>query len=103
VIGHSAERDARLYTVGGLYASPSGRTWEFRLRGGELNRGALSVPLPGNTITPVAADLWNAEARLTGAFAKLRYEFGVGVDRLEPVGADADVSARAFLSISAPW
>jgi hypothetical protein len=103
VIGHAADRDARVYTLGGLYADAAGRTWEFRLRGGELNRGAVGVALPSHTITPVAADLWNAEARLTGTVAKLRYSLGVGIDRLEPVGEDSDVNARAFLSISAPW
>ncbi|MCZ8132983.1 MAG: hypothetical protein O9284_17060 [Steroidobacteraceae bacterium] len=103
VIGHSAERDARLYALGGLYADSHGRTWEIRLRGGELNRGATAALSPSNTIAPLATDLWSAEARLTGALAGLRYRFGIGIDRMGAVGSYTDVSARAFVSISAPW
>jgi hypothetical protein len=103
VIGHSAERDARVYTVGGLYASPSGRTWEFRARHADLNRGAVGFESPSNTVATTATDLWNAEVRVSGRFQSVSYEIGFGVDRLDPGGASAEFNGRAFVSISAPW
>jgi hypothetical protein len=103
VIGHSVERDARLYTVGGLYADTRGRTWELRLRTGELNRGATQGNLANNTVSPVKADLWNAEAKVTGRWKRFTYDFGVGTEYRDRIDRDPTIVGRAFLNVSAPW
>jgi hypothetical protein len=104
VIGHSAERDARLYTLGGLYADTNGRTWELRLRKADLNRGAVGAALPSNTVLPVAGELWNAEAKVSGMLHGFSYDFGVGVDRLDRVDrTSTTVEGRAFLNVGRPW
>jgi hypothetical protein len=104
VIGHSAERDARVYTLGGLYAAANGGTWEARVRKAELNRGATAVASPSNTVSPVAADLWNVEVSYTGRWQGLTFQAGVGGDRLDRVDRDeAGTSGRAFVQVTKPW
>lgn len=104
VIGHSVERDARLFTLGALYADAAGRTWEVRVRKAELNRGAIGVTRPTNTVVPVAADLWNAEAKLTGTWSGFVYDVGVGIDRLDRVDRTSrNAAGRAFVSVARAW
>lgn len=102
VLGHPADRDARLYTLGGTYAEAGGRSWELRIRRGELNRGGITSPTYGGP--SVASDLDNVEVRVTGSFAqRFDYSLGLGYDRLRPTNASSTSSGRAFLSVSAPW
>jgi hypothetical protein len=103
VIGHSMEADARLYTLGGLYARADGRTLEWRVRYAELNRGAVDFPRPTNTVTPFALDLWNVELRLTGRWHGFDVGVGIGADYREPVDRDSSTVGRAFLQIQKPW
>lgn len=103
VIGHPADRDSRIATLGGLYVDGASRTWEARLRRAELNRGATASPSPSHTVVPVATDLWNAELRVEGAWRTVRYGLGVGVDWSEPVGGDDEWDGRAMLHVTAPW
>jgi len=100
VLGHSLQGDGRLFTIGGLYVDPEDRTWEFRLRKGKLNRFSASTL---NTLTPVAANLWNAEAKVDARFRGITYSLGVGGDRVEPDGGERTLSMRAFLNLTAPW
>jgi hypothetical protein len=103
VIGHAADRDARLVTLGGLYADAQGRTWEVRIRGGKLNRGAVAGPGPFHSVADVATDLYNTEARVTGRAGAFSYAVGVGLDHLDSVQESGKVDARAFVTVSAPW
>jgi capsule assembly protein Wzi len=100
VIGDSLQGDGRLLTVGGLFNDGRARTWELRIRRGTLNRGSASVL---NTLSPVAADLWNVETKLDGHWQKFVYSLGVGADRLSPDQGRPKTSGRIFLSLSAPW
>ena len=89
-----------MLTLGGLYLDAGQRTWELRVRKAVINRAGLSVL---NTLSPVRADLWNAEAKLDGRWGRLNYSLGVGADRLEPVGGERKLTGRVFLNLSAPW
>lgn len=101
VMGHSVDRDAQLYTLGGLYIDTAGRSWEVRVRKGTLNRGSVATPTYAGPV--VESDLTNAEAKVDGTWKGFTYSVGVGIDRLEPVNGDRTTSGRAFVSISAPW
>ncbi len=100
VIGDSIQGDGRMLTLGGLFLDSQQHTWEMRLRKGIVNRGGVSVL---NTISPVAADVWDAELKLDGTWKGLTFNVGVGADRLEPLAGGTTTVARAFLSVSAPW
>jgi hypothetical protein len=101
VIGDSLQGDGRLLTLGGLYLDGSNRSWELRLRKGQLNRDSASVL---NTLTPVATDLWNVEGKVDGSWHGFVFSVGVGADRLSPVqGTQTTTNGRVFLSVSAPW
>jgi len=99
-IGDSLQGDGRMLTLGGLYIDVHERTWEMRVRKARLNRAGLSYL---NTLSPVAADLWNFETKVDGHLSGLTYSLGVGADRLSPVAGPRRTSGRVFLTLSAPW
>lgn len=100
VIGDSLQGDGRMLTVGGLYIDSHERIWEMRVRKARLNRAGLSYL---NTLSPVAADLWNFETKVDGHLSGLTYSFGVGADRLSPADGQRRTSGRVFLTLSAAW
>jgi hypothetical protein len=100
VIGDAIQGDSRLLTVGGLFIDGGERTWQLRLRKGSLNRGGVSFL---NTLSPVPANLWNVETKLDGSWRGFTYSFGVGADRLEPVGREKQTVGRVSLTVAAPW
>jgi hypothetical protein len=100
VIGHSADRDSRVYTLGGLYVPAAGPAIEVRLRRAELNRNAILAASPSHT---VATDVWNLELKLEGQWKRFNISAGVGGDYAEPAGRDSTTTGRAFVSFGSQW
>ena len=100
VLGDSLQGDGRMLTLGGLYLDSGDRSWEVRLRRGNLNRDSVSVL---NTLTPVEAGVWDAEAKVDGSWHGLTLSFGVGAQRLSPNDSQRTTTGRVFLGLSAPW
>ena len=100
VIGHSLQGDGKLMTLGGLYLDSRQRTWELRLRHGDLNAYGASTL---NTLSTVPTGLWSVEAKAEGRWNTVTYSVGAGADRLEPRDGSPSTAGRLFLSISRPW
>jgi hypothetical protein len=103
VIGHAADRDSQVFTLGGLYAPAAGPAFEMRVRRAKLNRGATAAPSPTHTVAAMASDLWNVELKLEGHWRRWTFSAGVGGDYLEPAGHDPVTTGRGFLSIGSQW
>jgi hypothetical protein len=100
-VGHGAENDALIGSLGLVLTSTEATTWEFLFRAGELNRGG--EPDVRNTLTPTKQDLVSADIRF-GTTTKLgRFELGLGYEEIddEISGIKAD-DTRAFLSWTSP-
>jgi hypothetical protein len=103
-IGDSMDRDGRRLTLGGVYADSARRSWELRLRHFDLNRGGIpQVGFLPQTVSTVAARLWNAELQVGGPVGPIRYSIGVGADRGGPIGDSQKWVGRAFLNLSSQW
>jgi hypothetical protein len=101
VIGHGAENDARIVSLGLVLANTDASTWQFLLRSGDLNRGGL--PDARNTLTPTPQEIMSADIQF-GTVTRLgRFEFGLGYEEIDDAasGLGAD-DFRAFLSWASP-
>lgn len=78
-LGHSADGDSEIYTLGAVLSQTNGWLWNLRLRNGRLNRGDN----PNNTAFP-AADL--SEVFLSGraSWPVGQLGWGAGYVRVEP-------------------
>ena len=100
-IGHGAENDARIGTLGVVFVNTEATTWQFLFRAGELNRGGSADVR--NTLTPTKQDLVSADIQF-GTTTKLgRLDLGVGYEEIddEVSGLRTD-DTRAFLSLTSP-
>ncbi|MBS0394645.1 MAG: hypothetical protein JSR54_08460 [Proteobacteria bacterium] len=100
VIGDSLQGDGRMLTVGGLYLDAAERSWELRLRHGEINAYGASLL---NTLATTPTELWTVQAKVDGRWRTLVYSAGAGVDRSLPQDGGHHVAAHVFLSLSRPW
>lgn len=78
-IGHGADNDARVASVGLLLLDDAGTRWNLRARYGELNRGG--VPDARNNLTPVAEDLASLDVTWSRNFRLGVIEVGAGAER----------------------
>jgi len=96
VIGHGADNDARVATLGFVLVDERENSWQGYIRVGELNRGG--PPDPANSLTPVPQDVFNIELIHNRVFDYGRLEFGVGYDRFDENSAlPSSNEARAFI------
>ncbi len=56
-IGQSVDSDSRITTVGALFVTATGASWELIVRNANLNRDATAVAEPSQTIAPLATDV----------------------------------------------
>ena len=56
-IGQAVDSDSRMTTVGALFVTPTGTSWELIVRNANLNRDATVVAEPSQTIAPLASDV----------------------------------------------
>lgn len=105
VIGDSIQGDGVMLTLGGLYLDSGDRTWELRLRRGQLNRfSTIAVNWePVNTLATLPTQLWNAEAKVDGRWRGLTYSIGLGLTRSTVLDGGASRTVDAFLTVSKPW
>lgn len=78
-IGHGADNDSRLLSVGLLLVNDSGTRWNLRARYGELNRGG--APDLRNSLTPVPEDLASLDLTWSRDVPFGVIEVGAGAER----------------------
>lgn len=96
VVGHAAENDAVIGTLGFVLTTESANRWNVLIRSGELNRGG--PPDPANTLTPVPLDIISADVSYSHMFGRSRLEAGVGFEELDDTASGAKTNnSRAFV------
>jgi hypothetical protein len=101
VIGHGAESDARIGSLGIILTSTESTTWQFLFRTGDLNRGG--GPDLRHTLTPTPQEIMSADIQFGTSTRFGRFELGVGYEEIddEASGLKTD-DTRAFVSWSSP-
>lgn len=101
-IGHGADNDAELFSLGGVAVEPDGNVWQAVVRFGELNNDGS--PDPANTLTPTPVDYFEIELshRLSLDYGQL--EFGLGVSRFDDaLTGDQQDDSRLFVGWRMPF
>lgn len=95
-IGHSADNDARLVSVGLLAVDSNENEWAATVRAGELNTGGVADV--ANSLTPTQQDIVSLDLRHARVFDIGELSVGVGIESIEEEssGATRD-DARFFL------
>jgi hypothetical protein len=101
VVGHGADNDARIGSLGVIFTNTDATTWEFLFRTGELNRKREFDER--NSLTPTPQDIVSADIRFGTSTRFGRIELGVGYEEIDDAvsGMKKDDS-RAFLSWTSP-
>ena len=101
VLGHGAENDARIGSLGVILTNSEATTWEFLFRSGELNRGREFDER--NTLTPTPQDIVSADVRFGVTTRVGRIEVGAGYEEVDDAvsGLKTD-DTRAYLSWTSP-
>jgi hypothetical protein len=100
VVGHGAEADARIGSLGVILTSTETTTWQFLFRYGDLNKKGASR---GNTLTATEQELASADIQFGMSTRLGRFELGAGFQRLEDtVTRIKTEDTRAYLSWSSP-
>jgi hypothetical protein len=81
VIGHPAESDALITSVGMVASLRGGNRFSALLRSGELNRGGAQGDR--HTLTPVPLDILSIDLGYTHVFGRHLLEIGLGWEELE--------------------
>jgi hypothetical protein len=81
-IGHSIDSDGRMTSVGALYVTPKGASWELRARTADLNRDA-TTPEPNHTVAPLASTLDSIDLLHRRDILGGRLTAGIGFERRE--------------------
>jgi len=96
VVGHGAENDSLIGTLGMVLVTEYGREFRALLRTGEINRGG--PPDPRNTLTATPLNLVSADLSYSMSIGNSRIELGVGYEELEdPAGLVTNDDTRAYL------
>jgi len=80
-IGHGADNDAQLVSLGAILADVDETQWRAVIRTGELNRGGS--PDPRNTLTPTPQDIWSVDVAHSRAFNFGVVEAGIGYESVD--------------------
>lgn len=96
VVGHGADNDAAIATLGLLLVDKEENSWQGLIRIGKLNRGG--PPDPNNSLTPVPQDVLSVELIHNRIFSFGQLEFGLGYERFDGNSAvQSSNEARAFI------
>jgi hypothetical protein len=95
VIGHTTDRDARSYALGGKFAQAGGDLWSATARVARLNRDGN--PDPTNTVTQVPLDYAAIELGWRGRLLGQKLAVDLGVEALESAGGDRDTEPYGFV------
>jgi hypothetical protein len=90
-LGHSADNDAEIYTLGLVLTGDDGRSWLLSATTGDLNR--LGPPDPANTVAAEATDYLGLRLvhRRRLPFGALQFLAGVESFETASGGTDRDV------------
>jgi len=95
-IGHGAEGDARIVSMGLVLVSTEETQWQMLLRTGDLNRGG---PDARNTLTPIPLDITSFDLVHSRTLGWGRIEIGVGYQTLDdPLSGEDTSDARGFVT-----
>ncbi len=95
-VGHGADNDTLIMSVGALLVDSAEIQWQGLLRYGELNRGG--APDNRNTLTPTKQTLLSFDLVHSRAFRFGVIELGVGFEQLDDeVSGTSDSSGRGYL------
>ena len=96
VIGHGADNDARLLSVGVTLVSDVESEWSAVLRYGELNR--IGAPDPANSLTPTPQDIASIDIRHSRAFDVGEVIIGLGLEAIDDsASGESNEDFRAFV------
>jgi hypothetical protein len=96
VIGHTTDRDAQSYALGGKFVEANGDLWSATARMSRLNRDGS--PDTTNTVTRVPADYSALELGWRGRLLGQRVGVDLGVEAFEPTGGERDTQPYGFVS-----
>ncbi|HEY5643160.1 MAG TPA: capsule assembly Wzi family protein, partial [Woeseiaceae bacterium] len=81
VVGHGAENDARIASLGVILTNTEATTWELLLRAGDLNRERVFDER--NTLTPTPQEIVSADIRFGTSTRFGRIEIGAGYEEID--------------------
>lgn len=101
-IGHSADNDAEVITLGAVAANSSGDTFQAIVRFADLNQEGAADP--ANTVTATPAEFVSFEVSWRTSIGPGELELGAGLSRFEDslTGASSD-DARLFVGWRIPY
>ncbi|MEM9386217.1 MAG: capsule assembly Wzi family protein [Pseudomonadota bacterium] len=95
-IGHGADNDADLITVGAILVNKEQTRWQAHVRSGQLN--ANGPPDSRNTLTPTPQDLLSVDVSHSRRFRYGTFEIGAGIDFIDDeVSGETTQEGRFFL------
>lgn len=96
-IGHAMDGDGRMYSLGSVWTTANGASWQLLLRHVDLNRDATS-PETRHTISALATKLDDIEMRHSRSTPWGDVTLGLGYDTADdPQPANMDTGFRAFV------
>jgi hypothetical protein len=96
VLGHTADRDAEVYSLGGTFTTPRGDLWTATARTARLNRDDFGDVR--NTVASVPTDYDALELGWRGQVLGQHLSIDLGVESIEPENGSRDVSPFGFVS-----
>lgn len=96
VMGHGADGDSEMASVGWVMTDPDATEWRVLLRAGSLN--VEGDPDPSHSLTPTEQDIASIDLAHARAFAFGRLELGIGYEQVDDIASGEDESdARVYL------
>ncbi|MEL7298113.1 MAG: capsule assembly Wzi family protein, partial [Pseudomonadota bacterium] len=101
-IGHSADNDAEVVSIGAIAVTQTGDTFLAVIRSADLNQEG--EPDPANTITPTPASFQSIELSWRTSVGSGELEVGAGVSRFEDsLTGQSNDDARIFVGWRIPY
>lgn len=93
-VGHGADNDARLISIGALLVDDADTQWRVLLRYGALNRGGGADSR--NTLTPTKQDVKSLDISHSRAFSFGVIDLGLGYEDVDDIASDLSFSDTRF-------
>ncbi|HEX5788678.1 MAG TPA: capsule assembly Wzi family protein [Woeseiaceae bacterium] len=96
VVGHGADGDSELLSIGWVMTDPDATEWRVLLRGGKLN--VEGEPDLHHSLTPTEQEIASIDIAHARAFGFGRLELGLGYEQLDDLASGEDEGdARVYL------
>ena len=93
-IGHGADNDARLVSVGWMMVDDNDSQWRALLRFGNLNRGG--APDPRHSLTPTPQEIVSIDISHSRVFSFGVIDSGVGFEKIDDDASGSSISDSRF-------